>query len=97
MPDEQTVTAYSRSMWSDPTNLASMASMLVGVLALPEVRGIIPLEWMPALLAISGAVSFVLRTFSAVRPVANITPTHVKPVEIPMLKKTEQGSETPKG
>ena len=93
---EQTQTAYSTSMWTDPTNLASMASVLVGLLALPEVVAIIPLRWMPVILAVSGAVNFVLRTYKAVRPVSNIAPQSVKPVEIPKLKKTEMGTETPK-
>jgi len=95
--DQPTQTYYAKSMWTDPTNLASLAAVAVGILALPEVSSQIPAEWMPKILAISGAVNFMLRTFNAVRPVANIKPTEVKPVEIPKLQKTEQGSETPKG
>lgn len=97
MADEKTQTYYATSLWTDPTNLASLAAVLVGVLALPEVSAIIPASWMPKILALSGAVNFMLRTFNAVRPVANIKPTDVKPVEIPKLQKTEQGSETKKG
>ena len=97
MAEQPTQTYYAKSMWSDPTNLASIAAVLVGVLALPEVVAIIPVHWMPLILAISGATNFCLRTFNAVRPVANIKPADVKPVEIPKLEKTEQGSETRKG
>ena len=95
--DQPTQTYYAKSMWTDPTNLASLAAMLVGVIALPEVSSQIPPSWMPKILALSGATNFILRTFNAVRPVANIRPTDVKPVEIPKLQKTEQGSETKKG
>jgi hypothetical protein len=91
---EQTQTAYSKSLWTDPTNLASLGAVLVGLLALPEVTALIPVTWMPAILAISGAINFLLRTFNAVRPVAMIAPGNVKPVEIPKLEKTEQGTET---
>jgi hypothetical protein len=91
----ETQTAYSKSMFTDPTNLASMASVLVGILALPEVTAIIPLRYMPPILALSGAVNFALRTWNAVHPVAAIAPGAVKPIEIPKLEKTEQGSETP--
>jgi hypothetical protein len=51
---------------------------------------------MPKILALSGAINFLLRTFNAVRPVSAIAPGAVKPVEIPKLTKTEQGTETPK-
>ncbi len=75
----------AKSMWSDPTNLASIASCLVGVLALPEVRQVIPLEAMPYILAISGALNFVLRTWTAVRPVAAIKPGETKAVKVESL------------
>lgn len=93
MPDQFTQTYYAKSMWSDPTNLASIAAVLVGVLALPEVVAIIPVHWMPVILAISGATNFILRTFNAVRPVANIRPQEVKPVEVKQLTPTQPGSE----
>lgn len=90
---EQTQTYYARSMWSDPTNLASIASVLVGLMALPEVTAIIPASWMPAILAISGALNFILRTWNATRPVAAIKPGEVKPVEVKKLEPTQKGSE----
>lgn len=77
---EQTYVA--KSMWSDPTNLASIASIVVGILALPEVTAVIPLKAMPVILAISGAVNFALRTWNAVRPVANIRPTQTTEGEL---------------
>jgi hypothetical protein len=78
-------TYVAKSMWSDPTNLASLGSIFVGVLALPEVVSIIPLKAMPYILAVSGALSFVLRTFNAVRPVANIRPTETAEVQVKSL------------
>lgn len=77
-----TQTYVAKSMWSDPTNLASIASVAVGVLALPEVTAVIPLSVMPYILAVSGAINFALRTWNAVRPVANIPPTQT--VEVPV-------------
>jgi hypothetical protein len=91
---EETQTAYAKSQWTDPTNLAAMAQIAVGLVALPEVTKIIPLSWMPAILAISGGTSFVLRTWKATHPVANIAPGEVKPVEVKKLEATQQGSET---
>jgi len=93
---EQTITAYSKSLWTDPTNLASAGAVLVGLLALPEVSSLIPAAWMPKILALSGAINFLLRTFNATRPVAAIAPGQVKPVEISKIEKTQQGTETKK-
>jgi hypothetical protein len=86
---EQTQTYFAKSMFSDPTNIASMLSILVGVLALPEVVAIIPLKAMPYILALSGAVAFVLRTWNAVRPVAAIAPGTNTPVEVKKLDVTK--------
>lgn len=44
---EETQTAYAKSMFSDPTNIAAAVQVAVGVLALPEVIAVIPLRWMP--------------------------------------------------
>lgn len=88
---EQTYVA--KSMWSDPTNLASIASIVVGILALPEVTAVIPLKAMPVILAISGAVNFALRTWNAVRPVANIRPTQTTEVQVKSLPITPPPSE----
>jgi len=85
---EQTYVA--KSMWSDPTNLASLVSIGVGILALPEVVAIIPLKAMPYILAVSGAASFALRTWNAVRPVANIKPTQTAEVQVKSLPITEK-------
>lgn len=83
MPETQTY--YAKSMFSDPQNIASAISTVVGILALPEVKGIIPLEWMPAILAVSGALSLILRTYFGVRPVAAIPPGETRPVQVESL------------
>jgi hypothetical protein len=49
---------------------------------------------MPAILAISAALNLMLRIMFGVRPVSVIKPGEVKPVEIPKLEKTQQGTET---
>ena len=92
---EQTQTAYATSAFTDPQNIASGITFVTGLLALPEVVAVIPLRYMPAILAISAALNLLLRIAFGLRPVAMIPPTAVKPVEIPKLQKTEQGSETP--
>lgn len=94
MSDTQTY--YAKSAYTDPQNLASIASIIVGLLALPEVTAIIPTRYMPAILAISASISLILRITTGVRPVANIPPGAVKPVEVDKLKPTEKGSETRK-
>lgn len=92
---EQTQTAYATSAFSDPQNIASAITFVTGLLALPEVVAVIPLKYMPAILAVSAALNLLLRIAFGVRPVAMIAPTSVKPVEIKKLEKTEQGTETP--
>ncbi len=92
-PNAPTQTAYAKSMFSDPTNIAAAIQVSVGILALPEVLAVIPLKWMPLILALSGAASFALRTWNAVHPVAFIAPQQVKPVEVKKLAHTQQGTE----
>jgi hypothetical protein len=91
---EQTQTAYSTSAFTDPQNIASAITFITGLLALPEVVAVIPLKYMPAILAISAALNLMLRIMFGVRPVSVIKPGEVKPVEIPKLEKTQQGTET---
>jgi hypothetical protein len=83
-------TPVAKSIYSDPTNVASFISVAVGILALPEIVAIIPLAAMPYILALSGAASFALRTWNAVRPVANIPPGETKVVEVKSLPVTPQ-------
>lgn len=90
----ETQTAYARSMFSDWTNIAATVQVIVGLLALPEVRAIIPLTWMPAIVALSGALTVILRTWTATHPVAAISPNQVRPVEVTKLTATQQGTET---
>lgn len=86
---EQTQTYYATSAWSDPQNVASALSAAVGIFALPEVAAIIPLRYMPIVLAISSILSLILRTVFGVRPVANIKPGEVKPVRVETISATQ--------
>jgi hypothetical protein len=86
---ETTQTYVAKSLWSDPTNVASMLSIGVGILALPEIVAVIPLKAMPYILAVSGAISFALRTWNAVRPVANVAPMQTTAVEVKTLPITK--------
>jgi len=91
MRKRQTQTYYATSLWTDPQNLASTLSTVVGLLALPEVVALIPLRYMPLILAISGAASFILRTWTGVRPVAAIAPGQIKPIDVTTLTATQGG------
>lgn len=97
MPDPlapETQTVYAKSWFTDPQNIASLLTFLVGALALPDVAAIVPLRFMPAILAVSALAQLWLRTQFGVRPVAFIAPKEVKPVEVKKLEWTQQGSET---
>jgi hypothetical protein len=96
MPDPlapATQTAYATSAFSDPQNIASALTLILALLALPEITALIPLRYMPAIAAVSSAAALILRTQFGVRPVAFIAPQQVKPVEVPKLEKTQQGTE----
>ena len=47
----------SKTVW------ASLAAIIAGVLAVPEILAVIPLAWMPYLLAANGVIGIVLRVF----------------------------------
>ena len=85
---EETQTAYATSQWSDPVNIAAILQTIVGLVALPEVAALIPLKWMPLILAISGASAFILRTRFGKHPVTNIAPA--MPITIPTTIETEK-------
>lgn len=89
----ETQTAYAKSAFTDPQNIASAITFLLAVLALPDVTAIIPLKYMPVIAAVSSAAALWLRTQYGVRPVAAIAPGEVKPVEVKKLDKTQQGTE----
>ena len=91
---EQTQTAYAKSIFTD---LTAWAFVGAGALLDPDVQAfIVSLGANQAIVAkcVIG-VGLLLRYSSAKRPVAFIAPMQVKPVEIPKLEKTQQGSETP--
>jgi len=96
MPDPlapETQTAYAKSAFSDPQNIASALTLILALLALPEITALIPLRFMPAIAAVSSAAALILRTQFGNHPVAFIAPTQVKPVEVKKLWKTQQGTE----
>jgi len=67
--------AHSRTVW------VAVGTVLVGLLALPEVVAIIPLRFLPIITAVIGAVNFALR-LATVRPVAFIAPGSTQAVEV---------------
>lgn len=90
---EETQTAYAKSQFSDPQQIANVIAFVLAALSLPDVTGLIPLRFMPAILAFSALANLWLRTQFGVRPVAFIAPQQVKPVEVKKLDKTQQGTE----
>jgi hypothetical protein len=82
-------TYIARSAFTDPTNISNAISVLLAALALQEVRDIIPAAAMPYILALSGLLNIVLRTFFTVRPVAAIAPGQTAPVAVESLTVTQ--------
>lgn len=80
----QTRTYFAVSVLSSRTVWVAAGTVLVGVLALPEVLAIIPLRYMPVITALIGAVNFGLRLVT-VRPVAFVLPGATVPVEVPKV------------
>jgi hypothetical protein len=81
---------YARSAYSDPQNIASAITLILAILALPEVAALIPAKYVPAILAVSSVVNLFLRTAVTVRPVANVAPGQTKPVLVPTLPTTPE-------
>lgn len=89
----ETQTAYAKSAYSDPQNIALAVSVILMCLAEPSVVQIIPLKYTPMIAALSGILGIVLRVMNGTHPVANILPTQIKPVEVKKLEATKQGTE----
>lgn len=90
---DETQTAYARSAFSDPSNILNFIAL---ALMMPEVRDVIPLRYLPLVMAVVALLNLALRTLFVHRPVAIIAPMQVKPVEIKKLEATQPGTETPK-
>lgn len=91
---DETQTAYAKSAYSDPQNIALAISGVLAFFSMPDVLAIIPLKYMPMITLTTAALGIILRIVTGVRPVANIRPMQVKPVEVKKLELTQQGSET---
>lgn len=73
----QTVTYFAVSILSSRTAQFATLTFLVGILSLPEVLALVPLKYMPLLLAAVGIINLGLRKLT-VRPVAFIAPGDVQ-------------------
>ncbi len=93
MPETQT--AYAKSAFTDPVQISNVLEIVLASLALPQVVAVIPLSWMPFILAFSGIAGIFLRRYTALHPVVAIAPREVKPIEVPKLTATQVGSEEP--
>jgi hypothetical protein len=83
-PAAPTVTYFARSILTSRTAQFATLTLLAGVLSLPEVLALIPLRYMPMLLAVVGVINFLLRTLT-VRPVAWSLPGTVTAVTVEKL------------
>jgi hypothetical protein len=84
MTEKPVVTYWAVSAFNSRTLWVAVGTVLVGVLALPDVVAIIPLRYLPVVTAIIGAVNFGLR-LATVRPVAFAAPGTLTPVKVPKL------------
>ena len=84
MSEQPTVTYWAVSILTSRTAQFAGLTVLLGILSLPEVLALIPLRFMPLLLAIVGVVNLILRKLT-VRPVAFIAPGETHPVEVPKI------------
>jgi len=85
MSDPQpTVTYWAVSILTSRTAQFAGFTILLGILSLPEVLALIPLRYMPLLLACVGVINLILRKLT-VRPVALIAPGETKAVAVPKI------------
>lgn len=83
MPEERVMqTYYAKSAFSDPVMIATFVML---VLQLGEVRDLMPEQWVHIATAAVAVLNLFLRVFNAQRPVAFIPPASVKPVEVKRL------------
>lgn len=83
MTDEArpTVKYWAISVLSSRTTWLSAAAFVYAVSSMPEVTRVVPLRYMPTLMALGAIAAFYLRT-QTVRPVAFIRPGTTKAVEV---------------
>jgi len=79
-----TVQYWAVSVLQSRTIWVAAGTVLVGVLALPEVVAVIPLRFLPMITALIGAINFGLRLVT-VRPVAFSAPGTLTPVTVAKL------------
>lgn len=77
----QTVQYWAVSILSSRTAHFAFLTFLAGVLSLPEVLALIPLKYMPFVLASVGIINLALRKLT-VRPVVFSAPGTTTPVDV---------------
>lgn len=61
MSDTRMVTVWAKSWYTSKTLWVAVATILIGVLSLQEVRAVIPEEWLPPIVAVIGVLNLFLR------------------------------------
>lgn len=90
----ETQTAYAKSTFTDPQQIWSFIGFVVALASDPSMLALVPIEWLPKITALAMLGALLIRHFKGTNPVAVIAPMAVKPVEVPKLVATQQGSET---
>lgn len=78
---DKTVTYWAVSILTSRTAQFATLTTLAGILSLPEVLALIPLRYMPLILAAVGIINLLLRKLT-VRPVAFIAPGDTQEVKV---------------
>lgn len=89
---DETQTAYAKSAFTDPLNIINFIAV---ALVLPEIRDLVPPEYVRLVAGITALLNLFVRTFQTTHPVAFIAPKQVVPVEVKKLEATKPGTEDP--
>lgn len=80
----ETRTYFAVSVLKSRTMYVNLAAGILAVLSVPEIYGLIPLEYLPTLAALTAVLNMFLRT-QTVRPVVFSAPSAVTPVQVAAL------------
>lgn len=88
----ETQTSYAKSAFTDPLNIINFIAV---ALVLPEIRDLVPQEYVRLVAGLTALLNLFVRTFQTTHPVAFIAPMQVVPVEVKKLEATKPGTEDP--
>ena len=80
----ETQTSYAKSAFTDPLNIINFIAV---ALVLPEIRDLVPQEYVRLVAGLTALLNLFVRTFQTTHPVAFIAPMQVVPVEVKSWKR----------